>query len=300
MSTTNDNRPPAIIVKKVISGEAGHHGGAWKVAYADFVTAMMAFFLLMWIIGATTEDQRKGIADYFRPTLAQTSDGGGANGFMAGRSLHEKDGIAISSQKALTSLERPIDQLDFAGGPQTTEASRADDFESFEDFRERLLQIVQADPELEKFADQFNLSLTPEGLRLEVTDAPGASMFQVGETSAAELAGPVMAAVSEALSVLDNEVAIRGHTDGRRYTDPHLMNNWLLSTGRADVTRRMLVARGVDEARFGRIEGSADKELRNADDPLSASNRRISITLLYSEPTDPSPSETLYRAEAYE
>ena len=296
MLELQDIKPqPPIIVKRITIAAAGHHGGAWKVAYADFVTAMMAFFLIMWILGATTEDQRRGIADYFRPTLAQQSRGGGANGLLGGRSLQEKDGIAVSAEGAMMSLDRPISKIDRSLG-NGGEAERSRDVEAFETFRRELVSIIDSDAELSKYANQFQLALTAEGLRLEVTDAPGSSLFGVGEARASDFAASVLAAVAAALRSVDNEVAIRGHTDGRVYARPRQMNNWLLSAARADVTRRLLERGGVASEQLVRIEGTADRELRNRADPLDERNRRISITLLFSEPGD-RPQKGLFRQD---
>ncbi len=288
-------RPAPIIVKRVIEGGGGHHGGAWKVAYADFVTAMMAFFLIMWILGATSEDQRKGIADYFRPTLATQSAGGGANGLLAGRSMNEKDGIAKSATTALASLRQPIDQIETFTDDNAATRTLARDLQSFESFRLKLLSIIESDPQLASMSEQMHLTLTPEGLRLEVTDAPGSAMFAVGETGAVNMARPILAGIATALAEIDNDIAVRGHTDGRGYASPQRMNNWLLSAARADATRQELLGGGVDPERIARIEGTADRELRASDDPLDERNRRISITMLFSDPNDPVPEGPFFR-----
>lgn len=287
-------KPQTIVVKKFIESEGGgHHGGAWKVAYADFVTAMMAFFMLMWIIGATSEDQRKGIADYFRPTLATQSAGGGANGILAGRSMRAKDGIAASAAQSIAEIVRQIDtiaRVQSDGGPG---ASGAEDSLAFLAFQKHLLELVIERPELAAVADQIQLYETPEGLRLEIADSSDTSMFGIGNAEASAPALIILAAVTESLGETANMIAIRGHTDARAYANPALMNNWLLSAARADAIRRIMLGHGLGMERVARIEGSADREPRQSSDPYDDRNRRISITLLYAAHASSASGESL-------
>jgi chemotaxis protein MotB len=275
------NEPPKIIVKKIVEGEHGHHGGAWKVAYADFVTAMMAFFLLMWLLGATTEKQRKSIADYFSPTLVETKrNSAGANGLLGGSSLMDKDSYPFAAaQTGTRALTVP---LSAQGGPQAGGGSklRDEDMKEFSRAKKRL-ETQLAGPKLRKLRNHVRFVPTREGLRIDLIDNADYSMFALGTTVLQPEAAELVATVSEAVRAMPNQVSIRGHTDSLPYGDPRQMNNWMLSSGRAEATRRKLAIGGVLERRFERIEGVADRDPFIAKDPSDPRNRRVSITLLY-------------------
>jgi chemotaxis protein MotB len=279
----DDIKPEPVIIKKVVvEGGGGHHGGAWKVAYADFVTAMMAFFLLMWIIGATTEDQRKGIADYFRPTLANQSRGGGANGVLQGRSLTARDGIAMVDAAQVASLRNPMGAIDRNNGSRTnTDGSHAEDDKLFDKVERMIREEVARDTRFAGLADQIEFVETAEGLRIEIIDKADFAMFEIGTSRLSDRSRPLIGVVAAAVRPVPHRIAIRGHTDSRRYDRSPGMNNWLLSAQRADSTRRILAEAGIAPARLARIEGVADRELHVPADPLDPRNRRISITLLY-------------------
>ncbi|MBV7257023.1 OmpA family protein [Pacificimonas sp. WHA3] len=279
----SNQQPRPIIVKKVIPpATEAHHGGAWKIAYADFVTAMMAFFLVMWIIGATSEDQRKGIADYFRPTLADTSKGGGANGLLAGRSSRAIDGTNVSDAKALDEINARIGTID-RSLESTSESQFAKDGDEdlLTDLRAALLAALAESPQLQAMADRFEIYETPAGVHLELIDNDNGSMFPVGSSVASHTTSLLLDAVSSVIENQRNALVIRGHTDARKYESTGGMSNWLLSVQRADTVRTMLAERPAIANRIIRIEGSADRELREEEDPLSGRNRRISVTLLY-------------------
>jgi len=277
------NEPPKIIVKKIIAdGDHGHHGGAWKVAYADFVTAMMAFFLLMWLLGATTEKQRKSIADYFSPTLVETKrEGSGANGLLGGSSLMDKDSYPFAAaQTGTRALTVP---LDAKGGPDAGSAGklRDEDMRNFKGVRDRLEMKLNTDPRFRKLRNHVRFVPTREGLRIDLIDNADYSMFALGTTALNAEAAELIGTVAKAVTGMPNPVSIRGHTDSLPYGDPRAMNNWMLSTGRAEATRRKLAVSGVAERRFERIEGVADRDPFIAKNPSDPRNRRVSITLLY-------------------
>lgn len=291
--------PPSapIIVKKVIVQTHGrHHGGAWKVAYADFVTAMMAFFLLLWILGATTEDQRKGIADYFTPTLMQMTNSGGSNGVLGGRSILEQQGVAPHSASRIVQKVVPVATSGIGGNnvggdiDKTTlndlakkEIAAEIDREQFKKVETELKKKLAADPVLRGLKDQVRFVQTKEGLRIEIIDRAGFSMFGLGTTRLVPKANQLVQTVARSISDMPNKLTIRGHTDGVPYAFADDMNNWVLSTQRAEQTRQALVAAGIDPARFSRIEGVADTEPFNAANIYDPRNRRISVTLLYRE-----------------
>jgi chemotaxis protein MotB len=271
------NEPPApIIVKKVTIVAGGHHGGAWKVAYADFVTAMMAFFLLLWILGATTEKQRQGIADYFTPTLVKTKQGsaGSANGLLGGDSLTAPDKYPHrAGQTGTKTITIPRDATGGPkeGGTKIKRTARA---------KAALEQKLKSTDALRKLAHQVRMVDTTEGVRIDLVDDANFSMFRVGTTILTPQAGELLVAIAQAVGGDAGALTIRGHTDALPWRDGVPGNNWSLSAGRAEATRQALLRDGIGEHRFNRIEGVADRELLIPTDPADPRNRRISILLL--------------------
>jgi len=272
-SKAGSNEPPRpIIVKKVtVVQGGGHHGGAWKVAYADFVTAMMAFFLLLWLLGATTEKQRKGLADYFTPTLIKTSEtAGGAGGMLGGSSLTDADKYPHrAGQTGTKSLTIPRDAT---GGPK-------EGAEAMQRMRERLEQKLEGNKQLQKLLRQVKMVQTSEGVRIDLVDDADFSMFALGTTVLTGEAQSLIQALAESVMPEGGALTIRGHTDALPWRSGMRGNNWALSTGRAEATRQALMLSGIAEARFKRIEGVADRELLVKDDPSDPRNRRISILM---------------------
>ncbi|TCQ11111.1 MULTISPECIES: flagellar motor protein MotB [Sphingomonas] len=284
-------QPPKIIVKKIyIEGHGGHHGGAWKVAYADFVTAMMAFFLLLWILGATTEKQRKGIADYFAPTLLDTrSLGIGGGGLFGGESILDKNKIGPKAgQTSMPQIAVPDAGKGGAStgtGEQGTiknrQALASEDRKNFESMRKRVLSQIAASPKLSRLASHVRFVPTQDGMRIDLVDDANYSMFALGTTALDPQAGDLIGMIATSIKGMQNPIMIRGHTDSVPYGDPRAMNNWMLSSGRAEATRRRLLSGGTPEARFERIEGVADREPLIVKDAADPRNRRVAITLLY-------------------
>ncbi len=280
------NQPPKIIIVKkiIVDGHGGHHGGAWKVAYADFVTAMMAFFLLLWILGATTEKQRKSIADYFTPTLVELKqNSAGSNGMFGGSSITDKDNYPHKAQQTGTrSLTIPVG---VAGGLKTGTgdkgALKSQDQAKFMQMKRRLEAEIASNPRLAKLGKHVRFILTRDGMRIELVDDADYSMFALGTTALVPEASDLVALVAQAIRETANPIMIRGHTDSVPFGDPRAMNNWMLSSGRAEATRRRLALGGVTERRFERIEGVADREPMIAQAPSDARNRRVAITLLF-------------------
>ncbi|MBS0255330.1 MAG: OmpA family protein [Proteobacteria bacterium] len=264
---------PPIIVKKVTIVAAGHHGGAWKVAYADFVTAMMAFFLLLWLLGATTEKQRKGIADYFTPTLVKLrQESAGSNGMLGGSSITDADHYPHrAGQTGTKSLTIPRDTT---GGPK--EGGSA--VKRMAQVQQRLAEKLSSD-KLKHLQKIVKLSVTPEGVRIDLVDNADFSMFALGTTVLTGEAQDLLHAVGAAVGPLDGGLQIRGHTDSLKWRSGLGVNNWSLSAGRAEATRQALMRDGVAEGRFRRIEGVADREPLVKDDPADPRNRRMSILL---------------------
>ncbi len=266
---------PPIIVKKITIVAAGHHGGAWKVAYADFVTAMMAFFLLLWLLGATTEKQRKGLADHFTPTLVKLKrESAGSNGMLGGSSITDVDNYPNrAGQTGTKSMTIPRDTT---GGPKEG-GERVKKREAME---KTLAAKLASNPKLARLAKQVRLVDTTEGIRIDLVDDADFSMFQLGTTVLTPDAAGLLKAIAEMLGGELGGISIRGHTDALPYNGGIGANNWSLSAGRAEATRQALIRQGIGEARFRKIEGVADREPLVRDKPEDPRNRRISILLM--------------------
>jgi chemotaxis protein MotB len=278
----NEPEPRPIIIKKIIDGgHGGHHGGAWKVAYADFVTAMMAFFLLMWLLGATSEKQRKGIADYFTPTLVQMKEkSAGSNGLFGGDSIVDKDKYPHrATQTGSKSLSIPKDAT--GGERDGAAALKNQDREAFKQLKAMLEQKMGADPKLVSMLKNVRFMETREGLRIDLVDQADFAMFKVGTDQLLPSALALMKQVAQVAKLASNDIIVRGHTDAMPYAAGRTTNNWTLSSGRAEATRRALADAGVPANRFSRIEGVADKEPYVPADPYDPRNRRMSITLAW-------------------
>ncbi|OYY90415.1 MAG: flagellar motor protein [Sphingomonas sp. 28-66-16] len=284
------NQPPKVIVKKIyIEGHGGHHGGAWKVAYADFVTAMMAFFLLMWLLGATTEKQRKALADYFAPNLVNfKASSAGSTGLFGGASITDLDNYPHKAQQTGTkSMTIPVDAKGGANvgsgnkGSLKDRTIAAEDKKNFEKIARQVKAQMAANAKLAKLATHIRFVPTRDGLRIDLVDNADYSMFGLGTTQLEPEADKLIGLIAESIRGTANPIMIRGHTDSLGYGSPSGMNNWLLSSSRAEATRRRLAAGGLTDERFERIEGVADREPMITDDPADPRNRRVAITLLY-------------------
>ncbi len=286
--------PAPIIVKRVTIEAAGHHGGAWKVAYADFVTAMMAFFLLLWLLGATEETQRKGIADYFAPTLVKLrQEGAGSDGLLGGSSITDADNYPNSQgQTGTLSITVPRGAK---GGPMEGGKGDEDVREKMRELRAKIDAKLSKNPNLAKLARQVRVMRTPEGIRIDLMDDADFSMFALGTTVLTSEARQLLDVMGETLSDGPNPLILRGHTDSLPWRSGIVANNWSLSAGRAEATRQALILNGIAAHRFARIEGVADREPLIADDPADPRNRRISLLLLEGSGrarTAPRPVET--------
>jgi chemotaxis protein MotB len=348
-----EEKPLPIIIKKKVGGHGGGHGGAWKIALADMMTAMMAFFLLMWLLGSTNSDARKSIADYFKQTpLLKMGSNAGSNGVFGGRSMISPEGLPDSiAQTSVANImppttetggndrdEGPSGQLSpdgknkegdgkagaakgpaeggqvddsnegaqaststtqeglpkngdksdpkSAGGNGMTDeaekkAAAEADQKNFDDLQKKVTEALSKDSALSKIADQVQFVKVKDGLRIEIVDKADFSMFSVGTTRVLPRASALISQLAAAISELPNQVVIRGHTDSLAYALDSDSNNWILSAERAESTRQVLLRAGVPEAQIARVEGVADTEPYNSNDPLDVRNRRISMTLLF-------------------
>ena len=285
-----DGDRPIMIkkVKKVIGG--GHHGGAWKVAYADFVTAMMAFFLLMWLINTTSPEQKVGIAGYFAPASVSQSTSG-AGGILGGTSLSDDNSRSRGSKDVLDRLV-PQAPPSTEVGNSTSRASghgsdtQQQDDQSMDSAAQSLRQAIQSMPELSELSKQVLIDKTPEGLRIQLVDQEGRPMFEGGSAKPNARARVLLKAVTKILNQLPNRVSIAGHTSidlGNFKTS----SDWALSSSRADAARTLLEQSGLSGDRIYQVAGKASAEPLFPDDPTLPSNRRITITLLREAPVLP-------------
>lgn len=292
------NSEQPIIIKKVKKGGGhGHHGGAWKVAYADFVTAMMAFFLLMWLLNTTNPEQKQGIADYFAPaSISSTTSGSG--GILGGTSLGD-DGAKADGKLSVVQQMAPEAQdvtkeaqssetanLDSASEQALRDALAKKEQDSFASAAQSLRQSLQDMPELAELSKQILIDQTPEGLRIQLVDQEGRSMFKENSREPNDRARVLLRAVAKVINQLPNRVTISGHTSANAFGKKQ-DGDWALSAQRADASRQVLRSAGVDDDRVYQVSGKANSEPLYADDPTLAGNRRISIVLLREKPVLP-------------
>lgn len=288
MAAPGDNAAPVIIKRKKIVRADGHHGGAWKVAYADFVTALMAFFLLMWLLNATTEKQRKGIADYFSPTIPINRISGGGEGDFGGESLFSESWLAQNgiggSNRTVSEEHQNRGELGMsdqnaegAAGPESPTVASAGEFAAVSE------QLLGRNGESEVSADllrHIRTRVTDEGLIIELFDLDGAPLFAAGTAEPTPLLQSLSALVVSAAALVTNGVAVETHTRARPVVAAD-SPVWTLSSARADAMRGLIEAQGLDGQRLRRVTGHADREpvVRN---PLSARNNRVEVILLRS------------------
>ena len=296
----------AVIVKRIKkSGHGAHHGGAWKVAYADFVTAMMAFFLLMWLINTTTPEQKRGIADYFAPqSIAQTLSGSG--GVLGGKVMGEESARAggaasvfqknspasptskSKSTQAQKSQGGATDSQDQASNAQNADRSTSSSQDGeFAHAAEAIHQAINDNPDLAALSKQVITEQTPEGLRIQLVDQDGRPMFQQGTSEPMPYTRRLLAEVGKIIDRLPNRVSISGHTEAKPFTGPNGETNWELSAARANAGRALLAAGGLNADRIYEVAGKAGSEPLLPEDPNGSANRRLSITLLREAPPVP-------------
>ncbi len=278
------------IIKRVKKGGHGHHGGAWKVAYADFVTAMMAFFLLLWLLNAVTEQQLNGVAEYFTPIAASTRESG-AGGMLGGQAIGEGAQQSITGSTAAVVLPPPSIG---AGGQEMTDpneaaesgeneiqaAQEAKEQQQFEQIAQELREKISGIPDLAPLANSLLIDSTPEGLRIQIADQDKVDMFAPGSAQFYPRARDLLIQVASVIRKMPNNLSISGHTDPSTAIDPSGYTNWELSSDRALATRRVLLQGGVDDRQVGKVVGLADREPLDSSELRSPRNRRVSIVLL--------------------
>ncbi len=300
-----------IVIKRIKkSGGHGHHGGAWKVAYADFVTAMMAFFLLMWLINTTTPEQKRGIADYFAAQNISKSSSG-AGGVLAGTVFGQEGARSGGSMAAVSKMTPPKpreETLSKTAGPAkggSTEAQGqatqnqeksddrmerqmpSEDHRLFEQAQISLRQAMQQMPDIAELSRNIIMTETPEGLNIQLVDEAGQAMFQPGTANLYPKTRILLQQVAKIVDRLPNRLAITGHTDAAKFVGPNGLTNWELSAGRANAARAVLATEGIDSDRVFEVSGKAGSDPLLPDDPYASSNRRISILLMREAPVLP-------------
>lgn len=277
MASKDDKRP--IIIKKIKKGGHGHHGGAWKVAYADFVTAMMAFFLLLWLLSTSSKETLQGLSEYFTPTQG-LKDAQGI-GFDGGLSPSEQGiGKSNKSDPGLVSGATPTGMVADDPVRQAKSDSQADD-SLFKEGASSIEQAFSNDAALRDYMDNINVRQTAEGLVIDITDTDRIAMFEAGTAELTEHGKKILARMTELVKKMPNYMSITGHTDaspaeaGRAdYT------NWELSSDRAQAARRFMLRSGIEPERPRKVTGMADRELYTPKEPRGPKNRRISMTML--------------------
>lgn len=266
---------PIIIKKKKVSGGDGHHGGAWKVAYADFVTAMMAFFMLMWLLNATTEKQRKGIADYFNPTIAMNRISGGGDGMFGGSSIFTEETLA---RNGMGGLPPTVNEPGQSARPGAQGAGDSAETEALEEVAQALMGGGGESLVTENALKHVVTRVTDEGLVIELFDVGDKVLFADGGDSPSLLMVDLARMITNAVGVVGNDVAIKAHTRSAPLaTDKGPV--WELSSARANKTRQLMETYGLASERINRVTGHADRELADQD-PLSKRNNRLEIVLL--------------------
>lgn len=275
---SEDSQRP-IIIKRVKKHAAGNHGGAWKIAYADFVTAMMAFFLLMWLLGSTTKGDLQGIAAYFQTPLKVALMGGSGSGDSSsvikggGQDLTRTEG---QQKKGEIREEKRVINL------KAAEAERArQEKEKLRDLKGRIERAIDNNAALKQFSKQMLLDMTPEGLRIQIVDQYNRPMFASGSAQPQPYSRDILREIGKALNEVPNRIGISGHTDALPYSGGNKgYSNWELSADRANAARRELIAGGLDETRVLRVVGLSSAVLYDAANPLNPMNRRISIIVM--------------------
>ncbi|MEW5903534.1 MAG: flagellar motor protein MotB [Pseudomonadota bacterium] len=281
MAEDKNKRP--IVIKRIKKVAGGHHGGAWKIAYADFVTAMMAFFLLMWLLGSTAKGDLEGIAEYFKTPLKVALMGGTTSGDSSsilkggGKDLTRSEGQVKSGE---VQPDKKVINLKAAKEEQIRlEAQK--EIEQLKQLKKNIELAIENNKRLEQFKSQILLDLTTEGLRIQIVDEKNRPMFQSGSARLEPYTQEILREIGRTLNDMPNKVSLSGHTDAQAYATPggHY-SNWELSADRANASRRELIAGGLSKDKVVRVVGLSSAVLFDKEHPLNPINRRISIIVM--------------------
>jgi chemotaxis protein MotB len=275
---SDDTRQP-IVIKKIKKSGGGAHGGAWKIAYADFVTAMMAFFMLMWLLGSTTQGDLQGIADYFQNPLKVSLAGGSGSG--------DSSSVIQGGGKDLTASHGQVKAGDVKAPKKTINLQKLKaEYEKAEQARlaglkGELESLIDANPSLKQFKSQLLLDLTSEGLRIQIVDEKNRPMFDSASSEVKSYTRLILREIGKTLNKVENHVSLSGHTDAQPFASGGRdFSNWELSTNRANASRRELVAGGMMDDKIMRVVGMSSTVLFDKQDPYNPINRRISIVIM--------------------
>ncbi|MBL8449131.1 MAG: flagellar motor protein MotB [Dechloromonas sp.] len=275
----SDDSTRPIVIKRIKKGGGGHHGGAWKIAYADFVTAMMAFFLLMWLLGSTAQGDLQGIAEFFQNPLKVGLQGGSGSGDSS--SILKGGGKDLTRQAGQVKKgEAETKEKRFVQKEASLEFQRKER-ESLEELKGRIEKAIGDNPQLAPFKNQMLLDITAEGLRIQIVDEQNRPMFDSSSAELKPYTKEILRQIGKALNAVPNRVSLTGHTDAAQFGGGEKgFSNWELSANRANASRRELVVGGMDESKVLRVVGGASTILFDKNDPLNPVNRRISIVVM--------------------
>jgi len=280
---TDAKKLQPIIIKRVKKGGHAAHGGAWKIAYADFVTAMMAFFLLMWLLGSTSEGDKKGISDYFTSPLKVSMMGGSGAG--ASDSVITGGGTDLTRSAGQNHRAEATNPM---ARRAASDAARAEiarqDARKIAALSAKISAMIAGNPRLAEFRDQIRLDTTPDGLQIQIVDDQNRPMFDIGSAVVKPYMRDILREIGAAFGGVENKISLDGHTDSAPYgSGLRGYSNWELSADRANASRRELVAFGMPDDKLARVTGLASSSLLDAANPLAPVNRRISILVMTSE-----------------
>ena len=268
-----EDQPIIIKRKKVVA--KGHHGGSWKVAFADFATAMMAFFLVLWLTATASPEQKLAVEGYFKDPVGYT-EGGSRNPVDLGGSAS----VVEESSEDVADSDIRIEDQAVEEMAQTLEQQKMERL--FQDLKDR----IEENKTLQDFKDQLLIDITSEGLRIQIVDRSQRPMFDSGRAELKYYSQDILFELAKTLSTVDNKLSITGHTDSTPFNGRPGYTNWELSADRANTARRALVAGGVGSEQIGRVVGLSDSVLFNKDDPQAPVNRRISIIVMNKKASD--------------
>ena len=289
-TTEKDKNTQPIIIKRVTKGGGGHHGGAWKVAYADFVTAMMALFLLLWLLNVTTDEQKENLAAFFidpsHPKVSRVESG--ADGVLGGVSQSPVGAMSEMLQPPVppelsrndAKKDAKKDDMKHVSESQFDQLRKEQEEKDFAKTSEKLQQAISNDPELKELSKNIMVDMTSEGLRIQILDQQGKPMFASGSAKMFDKTQKLMSVVAKIIRTMPNNISIRGHTDGKPYRGDGSYTNWELSADRANSSRRALISNGIPASKIANVVGKSDTDHLNKSNPLDSKNRRISIILL--------------------
>lgn len=281
----SDESQRPIIIKRVKKSAHGHHGGAWKLAYADFVTAMMAFFLLMWLLGSTTKADLQGIAEYFKTPLKVTLFGGTGSGESSsiikggGTDLQRTSGEQKRGDNNIGLRVSDLKQAEQELAKREKKALR--------ELKTKVEAAIQANPTLSQFRNQLLIDITTEGLRIQIVDEQNRPMFAIGSAQLQPYTRAIVHEIGLLLNDVPNRISLSGHTDATPYSGGETgYSNWELSADRGNAVRRELLAGGMQEGRITRVVGLASSVLLDPNDPYNPVNRRVSIIVMNKKAED--------------